>query len=356
MKLEDQNILIISNEPWGPFWYSKHNYANELSKKNNVFFLDPPLPFHPKNIFTKEIREKSISPTLTVLEYSNFYPVSLFKFWKLNDRAVLSLLKEYFRKKKISRILFWTFDPIRLAYPEILEPKKILLHVVDDYLFSYPSEEFLAKKADLIISVSEKIAVNYKNYNSNIHVIRHAIPDDEFLPADHGRNHPLKGIFIGKIDKRIDIGFNMEIFRSFPEVQFTIIGSAEPEFIESIRTSGLKNVTISPPIPSGELKLHVRNADFCFIFKKVYKGNNIFSHKLLQYLAQGKPVFSTDFSDMGPELKNAFYLSNDPEEIKKMLAGFIEKGEGPEKAATRIAYARQNTFSKAFTTIENLLA
>ena len=34
MKLENQTILVTSNEPWGDLWYSKQNYAYELSKKN----------------------------------------------------------------------------------------------------------------------------------------------------------------------------------------------------------------------------------------------------------------------------------------------------------------------------------
>jgi hypothetical protein len=355
MKLENQNILIISNEPWGPFWYSKHNYANELSKKNHVFFLDPPTPFRPANFFQSEIKDRQISPSLTVLKYNNVYPVSYLNFWKLNDRTVLRSLKRYFNKKKISEIIFWTFDPIRLGFPEILKPKKVILHVVDDYLFSYPSEELLAKKADVIIAVSEKIAVNYKNHNSNIHIIRHALPDNEFLPAGHKPQTSVNGIFVGKIDKRIDLDYNLEVFRSFPEVNFSIIGSVDPELMEKLKSSGLRNVTVSPPVPSEELKGLIRSADFCFIFKKIYKGNNIYSHKLLQYLAQGKPVFSTEFSDISSELKDTFYLSNDVHELKIMLANFIKTGEAAHKATARIDYAKENTFSKVLSKIELLL-
>ena len=89
MELCKQNILIVSNEKWGKMWYSKHNYANELSKNNNVYFLNPAKAFHPFNIFKKNITSYKITDTLTVLEYKNILPPSLLSFWKINDLLIL---------------------------------------------------------------------------------------------------------------------------------------------------------------------------------------------------------------------------------------------------------------------------
>ena len=55
MKLEDQPILVVSNEPWGEVWFSKHNYAFELSRKNRVLFVDPPKRWRPANVFSLRI-------------------------------------------------------------------------------------------------------------------------------------------------------------------------------------------------------------------------------------------------------------------------------------------------------------
>ncbi len=355
MNLENQNILILSNEPWGEIWYSKHNYANELSKKNKVFFLNPPNAFSIWKIFNLKIEEKIIHPNLSVIEYSNRLPVSLFNFWKLNDFLVLNRLNKYFKVKKIKDLLFWTFDPIRLGFPEILEPKKVIVHAVDAYLFSYPSEILLAKKADQILCVSEKIADSYKNYNTNVHIIPHAIPDDEFLPVHQNRNSPLTGVFIGKMDLRMDFEFNLEIFKSFPQIQFKIIGIVNDAFLKRLQKEKLGNVTLLPPIKSNEIRNYVRSADFCFVFKNIVYGNNISSHKLLQYLAQGKAIFGTDFSDMSPELKKTLHLSNTISEIKDALSTFSENDEYMERTHTRINYAKQFTFSKTIASIEAIL-
>lgn len=355
MILEGQNILILSNEPWGDIWYSKHNYAHELSKKNKVYFLNPPVPFSPAKFFDSEIKEEKITDSLTVLEYTNALPVSLFNFWKWNDKIIFRRLKKYFAQKKIKDLIFWTFDPIRLGFPEILDPKKIILHAMDDYKFTYESEKLLATKSHHIFCVSPEISAHYKKYNSNISVIPHAIPDDEFLPANNKTGNPVTGVFIGKMDERIDLNFNIEVFRSLPEVQFKIIGLVNGEFTSLLKKENLNNVVLIPPIRSAEIRNYVRDADFCFIFKKNYIGNNISSHKLLQYLAQGKPIFGTDFSDMSPELKNALYLSNDVSEIKTKLISFLKKGESEDKKEIRINYCRPRTFSKTFSKIEALL-
>lgn len=352
MKLENQNIVIVSNEPWGDIWYSKHNYANELSKKNRVFFIDPPKRFRFGNFFNFKIHEKKIHPTLSVIEYSNLFPVSLFGLWWLNDILILKRLHTLFDKKKTRNIIFWTFDPIRLFKPKLLKPYAVVLHAVDAYLFTYRSETILAKNVNLIVSVSEKISQNYSKLNKNIITIPHVVPDDEFLPLEHKRNNPLNGLFIGKIDLRIDFDFNIEVFRSFPNIVFTIVGIVDDEFRKKLITEKIHNVSLIPAISSAELKNYIHKADFCFIFKKIYSGNNISSHKLLQYLAQGKPIFGTDFTDLDKTVKDTLYLSNDISIIKKALSEFGEKGESSDLALLRVNYAKQHTFSQAISKIE----
>jgi hypothetical protein len=42
MNLEGLKILITSNKVWGEVWYAKHNCALDLSKRNQVVFVDVP--------------------------------------------------------------------------------------------------------------------------------------------------------------------------------------------------------------------------------------------------------------------------------------------------------------------------
>ena len=113
MMLEDQNIIIVSNEKWGDTWYSKHNYAWELSKKNKVVFINPPNKFRVLNIFKKNIAETTISETLNAITYKNILPVKFELLRLINEKYVFKKLNEYLTKKKYTNCVFWTFDPIQ---------------------------------------------------------------------------------------------------------------------------------------------------------------------------------------------------------------------------------------------------
>ncbi len=69
MKLENQTLLVISNEPWGDIWYSKHNWAYELSKKNKVFFINPPIKWKISNLWSFKICIDDYNESLQVLGY-----------------------------------------------------------------------------------------------------------------------------------------------------------------------------------------------------------------------------------------------------------------------------------------------
>lgn len=357
MTLENQNILIVSNEPWGDTWFSKHNYANQLSKKNTVFFINPAKGFKISNWFAKNIITSKISDRLTILEYKNYLPVRYEWLRKINEYFVFTSFKKFFDNNRITDPIFWTFDPFRLSSPEKLHPKKIVLHAVDKYRFLRPSENILIKKADIVIAVAEEIAVVFKQRHHNVHVIPHAIPDEEFLDLKRDKNHPLIGVFVGNIDLRIDFDYTSEIIRSFPEIKFQFIGKIANDGSNSnlVFKSNLPNVKHFGEKPFNELKHFIRNADFCFLFKdNNFPGNNISSHKMLQYFAQGKPIFSSELT-IFENVKHLLYMDNNPDTIKKLIKNFIANGENDKLANERVAFAKTHSFSTILNKIEKLL-
>ena len=58
--IKGKNIIIVSNEPWGDIWYSKHHYAYELNKTNQVLFIDPPRKWSFWNLFMQGISKRDI--------------------------------------------------------------------------------------------------------------------------------------------------------------------------------------------------------------------------------------------------------------------------------------------------------
>ncbi|MBL7883047.1 MAG: hypothetical protein JNL69_03190 [Bacteroidia bacterium] len=358
MKLENQAILIISNEPWGDTWYSKHNYAWELSKKNKVIFINPPEKFNPFNIFKKNIHQKNITKSLDVVTYKNVLPVK-FEFLRLvNERFIFNELKKYLRKNYNQQPIFWSFDPIRLTIPEVLNPKKIILHAVDEYLFTYPAEKIISKKADIIIAVAKEIGKNYTNYNQNTHIVHHAIPTDEFINEKSKINNQLQGIYVGNIDKRIDFDYTSYIIEKFPNITFHFVGKitiANDAVNMDIFTGKFKNIVYHGEQPYKKLKEYIHSSDFCFVFKDIkYPGNNISSHKMLQYFAQGKPIFTTKMYRY-KEIEELLYMENEKEKMVERIENFILKGEAEELKRKRIEYAKTFSFEHTLLNIEQLL-
>lgn len=361
MILEKQNILIISNEGWGDTWYSKHNYAWELSKNNTVYFINPPDKFNPFNIFRKNITECKIANNLYAITYKNILPVRLEFLRKLNEKYIFNKLNSFLKRKNIDAPIFWSFDPIRLTSPETLNPKKIILHMVDKYRFTYPAETIIAKKANLILCVAKDIAEGFIHLNSNIKVVPHAIAEEEFSSSSPKliKTTSIMGVYVGNIDLRMDFEITSYILKRFPEIKFHFIGKIiDSHFTNApleLFSGNYPNAIYHGEKPFKELKDYIANADFCFLFKDVkFPGNNISSHKMLQYFAQGKPIFSTKLSKY-EEHDYLLFMRNDKEQLGDLIENFIKNGDDSSQINRRINYAKAHTFEITIKKIEALL-
>jgi len=358
MRLDNYTILIVSNEPWGDTWYSKHNYAWELAKKNTVLFINPPIKFSPFNVFKKNIYQKSIAKNLHEITYKNILPVKFELLRRINEKYIFNQLNSHLKRNNYQKIIFWSFDPIRLTIPEVLTPQKIILHAVDDYLFTYPAEKIIAKKADIILAVAKEIAVNYTKHNANTHIVHHAIPADEFIEKKSAKNKSLQAVYVGNIDNRIDFNYTTYIIRNFPNITFNFIGKiniTQEKLNFDIFNGIFKNVIFHGEQPYKKLKEYIHSSDLCFIFKDIkYPGNNISSHKMLQYFAQGKPIFTTQMYRY-KEIENLLYMENEKEKMVKIINEFVLNGEDQNLEVKRIEYAKKFSFENTLLKIEQLL-
>ncbi|MBN8692175.1 MAG: hypothetical protein J0L69_03210 [Bacteroidetes bacterium] len=358
MKLENQHILILSNEPWGETWFSKHNYAWELAKKNKVYFINPPVPFRPLNIFSSAIHQEKITDNLYVLTYKNILPVSVEILRKINEGFVFKRLKNLLDLHNAKQPIFWTFDPSRLTSPELLNCRYTIFHAVDKYRFLRKAEYVITKKADLIICVAEEIAEIYRDKNKNVRVLPHAIASDEIIKQKKQRGSKLIGVFVGNIDKRIDFAYTAEMIQRFPEVEFHFVGKIINDGSPShlVFEKGFKNVIHHGEKPFKELKKFISQADFCILFKvNEVGGNKISSHKMLQYFAQGKPIFASHLTQYEP-VKHLLYMSDNREITMNSFANFVKHREDDKLFDERINYAQQHSFENIILKIEGLIA
>ncbi|MBN8696785.1 MAG: hypothetical protein J0L87_09655 [Bacteroidetes bacterium] len=354
----NKNIIIISNEPWGDVWYSKHNYAYELSKKNKVIFLNPPKKWKLGNLF-KKIEISAISDNLFQLTYTNILPSVNTIFFKLNNLLVSLKLKRFFKENNFADYICWTFDPYRLYSPQKLGASKSLFHIVDNYQFNHRGEKETCNNSDYFVCVSENIAKNYKSFNKRMLVIPHALSSDEFISTQRPTEIPEKqyALYIGNIDKRLDYDQIERIIIAFPTIEFVFIGklhfapnniAADAIFnkkkYSNVKYLGIKNFK--------ELKNYIKHAKFCFAWMdEKFHGNRIAHHKIFQYLAFGKPVFCSVFSDYIP-IKSYLYMEDDTDNMIQIIDNYMKNGEDPHLVDQRINMAKEHTFEKALAKID----
>lgn len=359
MQLKDRNIIIVSNEPWGDVWYSKHNYANELSKHNRVLFVDPVGKWHPKNLTGPQVSIGRISDRLSVLRYTNILPALGDLSFRVNNALISRAIRNYLRTQGFNADLFLSFDPARLYDPALLGAPRSLFIAVDRYFMSLRGERFLYPLVDGVITLSESFNGTYAPFAKPILTIGHGISSDEFdaEPLEGGyRGH---GLYVGTLDHRLDLALLRRMVEEHPSIPFVFIGryalegSQEGEHL--FREERYPNVHLLGTVPFKQLARHIAGARFCLAPMDVsIPGNAVSHHKVFQYLALGKPTFSTVFTEYA-SIAHLVYMDNDVDTALARLATFLNHGEDPGLSAARIAFARTKSYEAIFERIEDLL-
>lgn len=350
MVLTGQRILIISSEPWGINKLSKHHYAEALCELGNeVFFAHPNNPDE-ANTEVKLLNDK-------VLRGLSPLP-------KVAQRKLMA--------REIDRILaltgdldlVWSFDNSRLFHLDLFRAKKVISHVMD-YDMDFQTERH-ATSADLCLGVTQAIVSRLRSHNSNSHLLGHGYryQETDTLPMLPGEGEK-KAIYVGNLlIPLIDRALLVELVQTFHLIDFHFVGSTgadnlntkvDPQAADFLKKlEGRKNVFLHGAVQSERLTGMIRAADFCLLAydTKSYPQQTANSHKVMEYLASGKPVFCTPMS----EWNNSDLLTNysSAEELK-MLIQNLELYNNPDHVGRRRDYALDHSYVRQIERIEKLL-
>lgn len=363
-KLENKTIIVTSNEPWEDIWYSKHNYAWELSKKNRVFFVNSPEKWSFSNLFFKKFQLKDISPSLTVVALNNILP-NKFNFLKELNNLINSLRVKKFIKKHSKSYVLWSFTPLILFRPKLLKSELTVFLVMDLGWMNFYGGDILSKASDKIALVSEHILEEYKHINTPKLTIPHGISQEEFTLEEDKLNsigEELKpygkfGLFTGSVDVRLNFSLIEKMAKMFPNTNFVYVGPIrikENHPFYHLFNGSVKNIICLGAKPYKELKYYIHHSHFCITPMDLnYPGNDISHHKTIPYLAQGKPIFSPIFKAY-ISMKDAMYMASD-ENTLKLIEHFIQNGEDSGLKEKRISLAKEYVYENVLKKIETFI-
>src|SRR5260221_8692888 len=171
-RFENRTVLIISPQPWDHLLISKHHYALELAERGNlVFFLEPPNPQVSSRV---QLREAPQNPRIRIISYRPAFPfVIRFHARPIYDRMILWQIRTL--KAAISQPIdvVWSFDFNLFSNLKAFGSRVRIFHPVDP--LSQPHHVNVARSADAVFSVSEKILANFRHLNVPRWFINHGL-------------------------------------------------------------------------------------------------------------------------------------------------------------------------------------
>ncbi len=336
--MKNKIILLISPEPWGTNFVSKHHYANYLAKNNIVYFLNPPLGFSKRPFSNVKCRKKEVKPGLIVLDYVNLLP-------KLNHLPKWIQSKTY--KEQAKQIqsfinvkeldIIWSFDPFRFYNQRNWSAKTTIYHTVDFHPKA-TYEKDIVLNSDHFFGVADLILKEHSSYRNGI-LVSHAADIDGFhidqniqLP---GRNK-IRAIYTGNFHKHINYNLLKQLITSHPECDFIMVGPTKNSNLSSanqLDDSTLKalrkldNIFFIGSVKPSLLMAHLMKCDINLVlFKKENEIIHCSPHKLMAY----------------------FYSSN------ITLSNFIHAHKDTSKEIIEMVNSEQGILTKFSEIIDNL--
>jgi len=283
----NKNILLISPEGWDYLFVSKHHYAIELSKSNQVYFLNPPGKF-------SRISKTDYS-NLWTIDYKPF-PKGLRFFPSFLIRFFIKLKFDGFQKLTDKRFdIIWSFDnSVFFDFSGL--PKQLLKisHIVD-YAQNFQFAK-AASTANVCFGVSQNIVDRLRIHNRNSFLVPHGVSVEKKLDLhiQLPGGSDIKALYAGNLDsKYLDKELLYSLIDKHPNVDFIFLGSGGANWRRQL------NVFFLGEIEHNELLSYLEKSSVLLLIYDVekYPDQLTNAHKILEYLLSGVVVVGTFFKD-----------------------------------------------------------
>jgi glycosyltransferase involved in cell wall biosynthesis len=200
--------------------------------------------------------------------------------------------------------------------------------------------------------------------NDNTHLFQSAVDDKLFSLLLNSKTHqpsdiasirrPRIGV-IGYLDgKVLDIALLCHIADTSPTWSLVLIGPKFRHLNELEILHGRENVYFLGEKQHEEIPAYIGNLDVCMVPYRINKfTNNVSPLKLYEYMAAGKPVVSTNISDL-TGFKDIIRISDSKEDfVREIALSLIEDSD--ELRDKRRKMAKENNWEKRLQFISGLI-
>ena len=372
------DIVLFGLFRWdGPYSSISIAMAKEFARNNRVFYISHPYTYGDKfkGQLPKTIKNKGqwthrqeherlhiVQPPLG-LPINWLSPGPIYNALRyLNDRRFKNCLQQLINQFNIKQYLFINcFDPF---YGRLLPTPAPLAHIyqcVDDisqsdYTAKHGTrlEDQAIQNADLTLVTSSELYRLKKHLTPNIHILNNAADTRIFnqavqqsfdCPEDlRDLRQPLIG-YIGNLDAlRVDYSLLKKIAQQHPAKTLVLVGPINNDEYRRIGLDQLPNVRFTGGKPIEHLPAYLQHFDCTLIpFHCNTLTKSIYPLKINEYLAAGKAVVSTAFSEDISSFKPYIYLADSHASFIHYIDHAIQ-ANSEAQIKERMAVAQRNTW------------
>lgn len=380
----------------GPYSSTAWSLAKAFAAENRVLYIDNPFTFtdffkkgkreqikkrytsclSPKKLLLQPIEKL---PGLQVLVPPLMLPVNWLPAGRLyrlfsgfNQWLLRRQLDKGLQQEGVGNFVYInSFNPFYGARPASShKPLQYIYQTVDaiaesNYIGKHGPrlEKEAMEAADVCVATSKTLFEGASRWNQRTVYIPNAADTTLFgqavekklpLPEElKGEQRPFI-CYTGHIDQRLDYELLTTAARKHSNKLFLMVGPQSGTEYCSSGFADLPNVLFTGKKPLEELPAYLQHAKATLIpFKCNTLCAGIYPLKLNEYLAAGKPVVATPFSEDVKEFEEVVYLAMGPEAFAAALEEAVES-DSPEKRKKRLRVAAENSWSARVATFRAL--
>ncbi|GAB3513100.1 glycosyltransferase family protein [Emticicia fontis] len=386
-EFEKLPIFVATMSRWdGEISSASLALAKVFSKNNPVYYIDFPYTLKSlwqernlpsvkrrlpalllgKNYLTNipNQSEKLVAATPNVMLPAGSLPEGILStiFTKINNFIFASLIKRILKEKNIKDyIMLNSFNPFYLSdLQNYLNPTYSVYQSRDNIEAikenGASKEDECAKNYNMILATSKWLSkhiskrtgekVEYFPNGADVSLFKKANDTQLQRPADlENIKTPIIG-YTGAICQRVDYDLLVKVARSNPDKTIVMVGPRKDKKFSHIDLDTIPNIVFTGPKTIEELPAYLQHFD-CTIIPFVYNNftAGIYPLKINEYLAAGKPVVTTNFSEDISSFGEHVYLCNTHDDFLKNVSRAIEKNN-EAIANERTEVAEENDWTR----------
>lgn len=391
---KDIDIIYFTLFPWDhPYSSVSFSFSKEFIKNNRVFYINPPYSYrdfatrylgkytqerksdlimhrmryeHPPQLDNSSHKNNFLAALPPMIPPINFLSKGrAYNYMRArNNRRILKTIKKVIKDNKIKDYIFMNcYNPFYAGYlpKNEFNPLLNIYQSIDDisqndYTLKHglELEKNAVQNADVTIVTSRELRNIWKKDANEIHIVHNAADieifertlNEKFDKPEEIKNIDTKIIgFVGNLD---DLRVNYPLIKKIAEVHsdktLLLVGPINNNEIYELGIDKMPNIIFTGSKDIQSLPPYLQNMDVAIIpFLLNTLTKSIYPLKINEYLAAGRAVIATNFSEDIRSFKDVIHIAESEDQFVNLIDKAIKK-QTFKKIQECINVAKSNTW------------